>query len=160
MAGPGPAFNILLLRKRKNNNFLLIQIEASLIRRWRRDYIVLLPEQLVVIWIIFKTSRSSWGTAFGIQTHLESSSHPNAFGKLQSLLPQLYIHRTGANHMQHGWNVMPDIVLSDFTTSFSVSKCTPEALWHFNCPGLSAYSGSAPILPKLLHSLMATVVIL
>lgn len=35
---------------------------------------------------------------------------------------------------------MPDIVLSDFTTSFSVSKCTQEALWHFNCPGLSAYS--------------------
>lgn len=69
-------------------------MEASLIGRWRRDYAVLLPEQLVMIWINFKTSRSSWGKATALW--------PNAIGKLQRLLPQFYIHRTGANHMQYG----------------------------------------------------------
>lgn len=50
-------------------------MEASLIRRWRRDYDVVLPEQLVMIWIIFKTSRSSWGTATAFsQIHLENFS--------------------------------------------------------------------------------------
>lgn len=67
-----PVFNIFLQKNCYNNNLLLIQMEASLIRRWRRDYVVVLPEQLLMIWIIFKTSRSSWGTATAFsQMHLE-----------------------------------------------------------------------------------------
>lgn len=67
--------SIFSSRKLKNNNVLVIPIEASLIRRWKRDYVVVLPEQLVMIWINFKTSRSSWGTAPALsQMHLENFS--------------------------------------------------------------------------------------
>lgn len=67
--------SIFFSRKRKNHNLLLIQMEASLIRRWKRDYVVVLPEQLVMIWIIFKTSGSALGAARAFsQMHLENFS--------------------------------------------------------------------------------------
>lgn len=62
-------------RKLKKQQLTLNSYWSFSYQKMEKDYVMVLPEQLVMIWIIFKTSRSSWVTATALsQMHLENFS--------------------------------------------------------------------------------------